>query len=1081
MSGPPDGAPAQGPERPIAPVGVLVGELTEVERVDLGGMPRWHLTVLDGGSPIAQFELPSPGAGGGAALAAALIGRRTDESVARRRLAASLSARLGAEPHKADEPMPSCSVVVCTHRRPHYVPTLLAALAELDPAPTEIIVVDNDPGEADCREQVAALGARYVREDRRGLDNARNAGVRAARGDIVVFTDDDCVPSRGWLKPLATGFDRGEVAALTGPAFPFLLDTPARVRVEEHSSLSRGIHGLSFDWRSITPAQSGVVGVGANMAIRRDLLLELGPEPFPPELDAGTPTESGGDTALFAALLADGRRIVYDPDMFVQHQHRPDWPALEKAIRGYGIGLSAALSKLVLEDGELSAPRAWRWLIDQYLGVQVRRFMGTADAVSTRIAFEYVRGGFIGTAKWRRSRAEQAAYPTPRVTTAPAGTPAVAEPQPATAEATADPAIGGSSEPAKAPAISVVVPTAGRREEALTACLAALAGQRGEVDFELVLVDDGAPASLSVADFPAPLTGTVIATGGRGAAEARNAGARAARGDLLVFVDDDVIAEPDMLAAHRLRHAETDVDTVVVGPYMPRPRNRSLAANTASLWWSDFFAGMENAMKQTFVSVLTGNLSVPRATFLETGGFDESLPSARREDWEWGLRLLEADIPIEYEPQAAAFHEFDLSTAGRLNAARLEGIGDAAIADRYPSAVGSLPVGMQPGGRWSLRLRLAGVLWKNEALRRQGIRLLALLERAKLRKEWWTLFNLMQGAAYAQGLSQGGCRLKDLPAPTTSHVPLDRDDPIPPPRAVAPTLRISCDGLEVGRLAPIEGQWSAELGGHIAERVPWSVLGPLAADRGWIPRTSDPHGLVNEVDVLLQAGSTAAARLAGCGASVLDVSPGEDWWNDVVRLVRGDGRSILAIPLPGLRPDPRWLHEALVAFEASDVAVAVGGSAEDRDPLAPVLLRDDERVWRSPAVTPLFLMVRRELASRLLPPVGTRSGVGCLLATTARAVAEGWVVAHRDVHGLTGQGPSRLELGRAWGAEIAFDLLDPIGPDRGTTRGLRAARAGVSLVHETARALRHGDRGTQQQLTGAALGIAAGLRRRDRS
>ena len=96
----------------------------------------------------------------------------------------------------------TCSVVVCTHRRPQYVPDLLRALERLDPAPDEIVVVDNDPGELDCRAEVERGGSRYVREDRRGLDNARNTGLGAARGELVAFTDDDCVPAVTWLRKL---------------------------------------------------------------------------------------------------------------------------------------------------------------------------------------------------------------------------------------------------------------------------------------------------------------------------------------------------------------------------------------------------------------------------------------------------------------------------------------------------------------------------------------------------------------------------------------------------------------------------------------------------------------------------------------------------------------------------------------------------------------------------------------------------------------------------------------------------------------------------------------------------------------
>ena len=110
----------------------------------------------------------------------------------------------------------------------------------MDPPPLELIVVDNDPGDEDCRAEVEQAGARYVREDQRGLDNARNAGLRVARGDLVAFTDDDCVPPPTWLRALGGLFADPAVAAVTGPAFAHSLDTPAQVRFEEQGGHRRG-------------------------------------------------------------------------------------------------------------------------------------------------------------------------------------------------------------------------------------------------------------------------------------------------------------------------------------------------------------------------------------------------------------------------------------------------------------------------------------------------------------------------------------------------------------------------------------------------------------------------------------------------------------------------------------------------------------------------------------------------------------------------------------------------------------------------------------------------------------------------
>ena len=141
--------------------------------------PRWSVLVLSDGTPAARIELPSPG-GGGPRLLAAALGRQGDAVAFRRALRDELRGRLGAPLVDEPEHALRISVVLCTHRRPQYIRDVLGGLAQLDPAPHEVIVVDNDPGDEDCRAIVEAAGFRYVREDRRGLDNARNTGVRHA-------------------------------------------------------------------------------------------------------------------------------------------------------------------------------------------------------------------------------------------------------------------------------------------------------------------------------------------------------------------------------------------------------------------------------------------------------------------------------------------------------------------------------------------------------------------------------------------------------------------------------------------------------------------------------------------------------------------------------------------------------------------------------------------------------------------------------------------------------------------------------------------------------------------------------------
>jgi len=1048
------------------------------EGFDFRGASRWHVLVLYGGVPAARVDLPSPGAVTGEALVEAALLRRADAERARLELIERLRRRLGVEP--APLAPPKVSLVVCTHRRSRYLADLIESVGRLDPPPFEAIVVDNDPGAEDCREAVEAAGLRYVREDRRGLDNGRNAGIRAARGEVVAFSDDDCVLSPGWLRPLARAFAQEAVTAATGPAFPYLLDTPARVRMEHQASLARGLQRVTFDWQTISPLHAAAMGVGANMAIRRERLLELGEEPFPPELDAGTETESGGDSYLLGRLLAAGDRVVYDPEMFVFHQHRADGPALRKAVRGYGIGLSAALTKLVVERRELTAPRAWAWLPKQYLKTQRRRAVGRADTVETRISWDYLRGGFLGAGRWRAALRTQAAARAGgrpgSVELAPVGDADEAIPRPAAAPAAS----------AAGLALSVIVPTF-RREDALARCLGALARQ--DVDaasFEVIVVDDdpGAAEPSPGAEYPFALRR--VRNGGAGAAAARNRGAALATAPLLLFLDDDVVADPWLLGRHLAWHREREEGAVLVGPYRPRPARRNLAAIAARLWWQDLFGLLGEARGMTFVGALTANVSLPRELFAAVGGFSEAYSRQRREDWEWGLRVRRAGIPIAFDPRASARHEFTLGTAQRLRDARREGFGDTLIVAGFPEALPSLPLAAlrmpAPGEplRW-LRLRL----WGLAPLRRAAIALLDLLEAARFREAWGWVFRHTQSASYAQGAQEGGWRRgseEGIAAPPPLEIELASADPVTAPAVAAQVLRVTLEGRTVAEVFPREGVWAPALAEQIVDAMePEDVL--RAATLDGVEEGEDVSGHEDEVEVLFGSASPDSdlahrAALEATGAAVR-VASGEasGHWEALMTAAAEGTRPLLALPLPGVAPGPLWLADALAAFDGERVGLVFGGALGEGEHPQPLYLHDSGSADTSLALAgsgPSYLVIRREL----LPRLGADSDpLEQLIAALGTALDDGWVVGHRDARGLDDPAHGPRELARAFGRVEARRQARGTGARRPATALAAASARGILTVGWLAFKRRGRLSRRQRELSlGTALGAVAELR-----
>ncbi|HEV8124840.1 MAG TPA: glycosyltransferase [Gemmatimonadales bacterium] len=300
-------------------------------------------------------------------------------------------------------PTPPCTIAICTRERPDDLRDCLEAIAKLPDDGQEVLVIDNAPRSEATRRVVEQFpGVRYVREDRVGLDVARNRALREATRDIVAFTDDDARPDRGWLRALARNFADPVVLCVTGLTAPLELETRAQERFEEESPFGRGFIRKVFDPSRHNPHRSGPLGAGVNMAVRRSVLESIGG--FDEALDAGTPTASGGDHDLFTRVLLAGHRVVYDPAALVWHRHRRDWASLRRTLQGYGTGVYAAWTKSFLVRGELAAPAmalGWFWH-DQLPGL-LRSVRRHHDRRSVRLVLAELWGCALGPWAYLRS------------------------------------------------------------------------------------------------------------------------------------------------------------------------------------------------------------------------------------------------------------------------------------------------------------------------------------------------------------------------------------------------------------------------------------------------------------------------------------------------------------------------------------------------------------------------------------------------------------------------------------------------------------------------------------------------------
>ncbi|MEU8615760.1 glycosyltransferase family 2 protein, partial [Actinoplanes sp. NPDC048791] len=253
---------------------------------------------------------------------------------------------------------PPITVVVCTRERPGALARCLDSLLAQAYPDFKILVVDNAPV-TDATAEVVRSAARrgpvtYLKEPRAGLSFARNAAVAAAPGEIMAWIDDDEYADVNWLAEVARALvDHPEADVVSGVIVPAELETQAQLWFEQFGGHSKG-RGFRPD--VFSPATAHIqsplyplppFGTGANMTFRAGVIESIGG--WDTALGAGTPAMGSEDTLAFTQVLISGGTIVYQPTAVTHHYHRRDLEGLHKQMVGYGAGLTAAYTSLLLK------------------------------------------------------------------------------------------------------------------------------------------------------------------------------------------------------------------------------------------------------------------------------------------------------------------------------------------------------------------------------------------------------------------------------------------------------------------------------------------------------------------------------------------------------------------------------------------------------------------------------------------------------------------------------------------------------------------------------------------------------------
>jgi GT2 family glycosyltransferase len=461
---------------------------------------------------------------------------------------------------------------------------------------------------------------------------------------------------------------------------------------------------------------------------------------------------------MFTRILAAGYCIVYQPAAVVRHRHRRSWSDLRSTVAGYGTGVYAYLIGHLLQ-GEIGAVRvalAWHW---SQLRTIVRALVVPGVRPAASLALAELAGCAAGPIAYRRAR---------RVAARP-----VVEPDRSADDAslagTRSPCAGAARPPAAgsdALRLSVIVPTHDRRERLLH-LLATLAGSAYPPErYEVIVVADGCTdgtvEALGMCVLPFPLTVACVSPGA-GAAAARNRGAGMARGELLLFLDDDMEPLDGLLAEHDARHRAIEARGergVVIGAPLPVRHGRDSFHQVAMWsWWETQFARMQApGHRFTHEEVFSGVLSLPARLFDEVGRFDERLHC--REDSELGVRLLSAGLSVEFTRSGGGWHH-DLRGAPRLaSRKRAEGRADVQLAERYPELWPGLRLSWPQRPWWTPMgavRRLATVsAQRGEAFASILMALLPLLEGLRQRTWWRAAHAALVYFWYWRGVADAG-------------------------------------------------------------------------------------------------------------------------------------------------------------------------------------------------------------------------------------------------------------------------------------------------------------------------------------
>ena len=224
---------------------------------------------------------------------------------------------------------PTFSVIVPVMNMVHTIKDLLDSLMNLeyDNEKLEIIIVDGNSRDGTL-EIMKEYPFRVIQQEGKGLNAARNTGIKYSKGDIIAYTDGDCVVPPGWAKAIANNFKDEWVSFVGGTLEGYNTSHPLSTYMDETFFQVTPGYKLRIETNTLRMLQ---LPAGANMAFRRSALARI--KFFDENIYYGF-----DDLQPVEELSFKGFKIILDPEVMVWHQHRSTLPSLLKQHFNYGRG-----------------------------------------------------------------------------------------------------------------------------------------------------------------------------------------------------------------------------------------------------------------------------------------------------------------------------------------------------------------------------------------------------------------------------------------------------------------------------------------------------------------------------------------------------------------------------------------------------------------------------------------------------------------------------------------------------------------------------------------------------------------------